>query len=120
LVVLLHRFSLDRPLVTGEYGAPIGREAIKDDGKRNRARLPSVGGAGPWPRKRGGFLPHFHGPSVLARACAVGMLVARTGRPLAAKEPILSFPGICCRSSVVEHSLGKGEVDSSILSGSTS
>ena len=24
-----------------------------------------------------------------------------------------------CRSSVVEHSLGKGEVDSSILSGST-
>jgi hypothetical protein len=25
----------------------------------------------------------------------------------------------CCRSSVVEHSLGKGEVDSSILSGST-
>jgi hypothetical protein len=26
----------------------------------------------------------------------------------------------CCRSSVVEHSLGKGEVDSSILSGSTS
>ena len=25
-----------------------------------------------------------------------------------------------CRSSVVEHSLGKGEVDSSILSGSTS
>ena len=26
---------------------------------------------------------------------------------------------ICCRSSVVEHSLGKGEVESSILSGST-
>src|SRR5215217_5682147 len=25
----------------------------------------------------------------------------------------------CCRSSVVEHSLGKGEADSSILSGST-
>jgi hypothetical protein len=25
-----------------------------------------------------------------------------------------------CRSSVVEHSLGKGEVESSILSGSTS
>lgn len=30
-----------------------------------------------------------------------------------------SPPGRCCRSSVVEHSLGKGEVDSSILSGST-
>ena len=28
-------------------------------------------------------------------------------------------PAPCCRSSVVEHSLGKGEVDSSILSGST-
>jgi hypothetical protein len=26
---------------------------------------------------------------------------------------------VCCRSSVVEHSLGKGEVESSILSGST-
>src|SRR5581483_5899440 len=29
------------------------------------------------------------------------------------------LPAACCRSSVVEHSLGKGEVDSSILSGST-
>src|SRR5262245_23043917 len=29
------------------------------------------------------------------------------------------FLQFCCRSSVVEHSLGKGEVDSSILSGST-
>src|SRR5215475_4697469 len=29
------------------------------------------------------------------------------------------FVHACCRSSVVEHSLGKGEVDSSILSGST-
>ncbi len=28
--------------------------------------------------------------------------------------------GACCRSSVVEHSIGNGEVDSSILSGSTS
>jgi hypothetical protein len=27
--------------------------------------------------------------------------------------------GVCCRSSVVEHSIGNGEVDSSILSGST-
>ena len=30
-----------------------------------------------------------------------------------------SFMRVCCRSSVVEHSLGKGEVLSSILSGST-
>ena len=29
-------------------------------------------------------------------------------------------PGVRCRSSVVEHSIGNGEVDSSILSGSTS
>ena len=33
--------------------------------------------------------------------------------------PSNGFSG-CCRSSVVEHSLGKGEVESSILSGSTS
>ena len=32
--------------------------------------------------------------------------------------PIL-VTGACCRSSVVEHSIGNGEVDSSILSGST-
>src|SRR4051794_36134158 len=31
-----------------------------------------------------------------------------------------NVPPARCRSSVVEHSLGKGEVDSSILSGSTS
>lgn len=30
-----------------------------------------------------------------------------------------SFTSTCCRSSVVEHSIGNGEVDSSILSGST-
>ena len=38
------------------------------------------------------------------------------GRPLVAAD---SCPSICCRSSVVEHSIGNGEVDSSILSGST-
>jgi hypothetical protein len=50
--------------------------------------------------------------------------VARTGRPRVPYRPILVCPifssPACCRSSVVEHSLGKGEVDSSILSGSTS
>ena len=45
-------------------------------------------------------------------------------RPLWQKPPIAreaSGPQArkCCRSSVVEHSLGKGEVESSILSGST-
>lgn len=39
------------------------------------------------------------------------------GRPLVAAD---SYPSTCCRSSVVEHSIGNGEVDSSILSGSTS
>jgi hypothetical protein len=38
------------------------------------------------------------------------------GRPLVAAD---SYPSTCCRSSVVEHSIGNGEVDSSILSGST-
>jgi hypothetical protein len=33
---------------------------------------------------------------------------------------LLQVTGQCCRSSVVEHSIGNGEVDSSILSGSTS
>ena len=53
------------------------------------------------------------------RACAGGGLVARIGAPwwgLLADSRI----GACCRSSVVEHSIGNGEVDSSILSGSTS
>jgi hypothetical protein len=40
----------------------------------------------------------------------VYLSVARRDRSLAARR---------CRSSVVEHSLGKGEVESSILSGST-
>ena len=40
----------------------------------------------------------------------------RLAGPVAARF----FASTCCRSSVVEHSLGKGEVDSSILSGSTS
>ena len=46
--------------------------------------------------------------------------------PCGKDRPALSRPfgailvsGACCRSSVVEHSIGNGEVDSSILSGST-
>ena len=34
-------------------------------------------------------------------------------------RPRFHMSGACCRSSVVEHSIGNGEVDSSILSGST-
>ena len=53
------------------------------------------------------------------RACACGDLWQE---PAACRAfpSILFCPAACCRSSVVEHSLGKGEVDSSILSGSTS
>ena len=44
--------------------------------------------------------------------------MARTAAGSGFFRPIF-FLRPCCRSSVVEHSLGKGEVDSSILSGST-
>jgi hypothetical protein len=54
----------------------------------------------------------------LPAACAPSALVARIARlqPAAFRT---TPAGMGCRSSVVEHSLGKGEVDSSILSGST-
>ena len=54
-------------------------------------------------------------------APAVSWRVA-SGRGCAAKGDPLESAGFRagrCRSSVVEHSLGKGEVESSILSGST-
>jgi hypothetical protein len=53
-----------------------------------------------------------------SRACARGGLVARIGRLVGPFWPSL-VSGARCRSSVVEHSIGNGEVDSSILSGST-
>jgi hypothetical protein len=58
----------------------------------------------------------FRPPPALARKGALWQGSARSvGAPLG---PIL-VSGACCRSSVVEHSIGNGEVDSSILSGST-
>jgi hypothetical protein len=48
-----------------------------------------------------------------------GALMARIGPPCRGLfRPILKRE-VRCRSSVVEHSIGNGEVDSSILSGST-
>ena len=44
---------------------------------------------------------------------------SRYGMVRAAREGVFSAPPRRCRSSVVEHSLGKGEVRSSILRGST-
>ena len=46
--------------------------------------------------------------------------VIQTGlRPAGSGKTPISIPARCCRSSAVEHSLGKGEVESSSLSGST-
>ena len=46
--------------------------------------------------------------------------MARTGRLVGSHfRPKCHQYRACCRSSVVEHSIGNGEVDSSILSGST-
>jgi hypothetical protein len=59
------------------------------------------------------------GQDGVSRACATGDLVARIAR-LAGPQEADSRVVACCRSSVVEHSIGNGEVDSSILSGSTS
>src|SRR5712671_6937617 len=53
------------------------------------------------------------------RACAAGDLVARIGPPSWGRLADSRIRARC-RSSVVEHSIGNGEVDSSILSGSTS
>src|SRR5258706_13467447 len=57
-------------------------------------------------------------PQAGPRACARTGLVARIGRLV---EAFLADSCLRarCRSSVVEHSIGNGEVDSSILSGST-
>jgi hypothetical protein len=51
-------------------------------------------------------------------ACQGGLLKAVAARRFLWQEPG-SKHGSRCRSSVVEHSLGKGEVESPILSGST-
>jgi hypothetical protein len=51
-------------------------------------------------------------------ACAAVALMARIAA-FAAASLLYSHPARRCRSSVVEHSLGKGEVVSSILTGST-
>jgi hypothetical protein len=62
------------------------------------------------------FLRVSQAPPALAHAGGLWQGSARSAGPLG---PIL-VSGACCRSSVVEHSIGNGEVDSSILSGSTS
>ncbi len=86
----------------GEFGNRIGPEP-----------------AGPGrPRATRADFADFRCPAGLSRACAGRGLVARIGPPVGAFWPILYRA--CCRSSVVEHSIGNGEVDSSILSGSTS
>jgi hypothetical protein len=51
--------------------------------------------------------------------CTLAALVAGSPRLPPPRSACKRRRGLRCRSSVVEHSLGKGEVDSSILSGST-
>lgn len=59
---------------------------------------------------------HFGGTCKLAQEGGLWQISARlVGPPSGARF----FTSTCCRSSVVEHSIGNGEVDSSILSGST-
>jgi hypothetical protein len=65
------------------------------------------------------ILDHFGPFPAPARACTRGGLVARTGAPVGVLLGRFQQSRACCRSSVVEHSIGNGEVDSSILSGST-
>src|SRR6202034_1371201 len=60
----------------------------------------------------------------LRTACPRLLRFARNDSPRLTRPPLKPaaaplFPARRCRSSVVEHSLGKGEVESSILSGST-
>jgi hypothetical protein len=80
---------------------------------------PTSGGAGRFTGRTASFWRILMAPPcsrVLARGGPLWQEPAARHSP---QGPILYFPGMCCRSSVVEHSLGKGEVDSSILSGST-
>src|SRR6202042_3585280 len=56
----------------------------------------------------------------LARSLALWQGSPRSVEPFSADSlSSVPVPSACCRSSVVEHSIGNGEVDSSILSGST-
>ena len=58
-----------------------------------------------------------------ASRCRDAAVLAKTGSlcQFPRRSPFGTDPAdSCCRSSVVEHSIGNGEVDSSILSGSTS
>ena len=81
-------------------------------------RTQPLGPAGLWRGFRGVFEGLFVGHRGGHDACAGVPLMARI-TPL--RADFFGFPDSCscCRSSVVEHSIGNGEVDSSILSGST-
>src|SRR5690606_30321841 len=56
----------------------------------------------------------------LAPALQRPWLIYHSKRDFGRASSCISRPMACCGSSVVEHSLGKGEVESSILSHSTS
>jgi hypothetical protein len=97
----------------GDHGSP--DQALKLCLRGVRRRKSGTG-----PASTVDFPADFIGHPGSLRACAQGGLMARTGRSRVPFRPILVMSRACCRSSVVEHSLGKGEVVSSILPGSTS
>jgi len=69
------------------------REAIADRGARHGTRSGSLQADPTGSPAQEVILVHFRGPSPRPRACAWGVLVARTGRPEAPERPILHFPG---------------------------
>ena len=86
--------------------------------RRNGNRIGPVNGAAEGAAALSRFWAVFDDPAgcpALARPVALWQGTAHVAE---ASGPILAFVA-CCRSSVVEHSIGNGEVDSSILSGST-
>jgi hypothetical protein len=100
-------------LILPLIAAPPGRRQV---GGRHSARFslaaPGETGEKPGPHRVVTILRHLSQHQSLHRAAPCGRF-----RP--PSRPGLLRPRSCCRSSVVEHSLGKGEVVSSILPGST-
>jgi hypothetical protein len=68
---------------------------------------------------RTSFLDRFATKSVSAPKLALAMWGSLWQKPRAPADVFVGFADTRCGSSVVEHSIGNGEVDSSILSRST-
>jgi hypothetical protein len=136
VVQIFENFRYHREFVAGchdaalEFSANIGKWQLKgidlirfDESGEMIDGEPDRPAAGRIEAGRGGCRVIFVPFRTLARPtpCLRGLLPCGKDRP-APTGPFWPIPvsGACCRSSVVEHSIGNGEVDSSILSGSTS